>query len=149
MPRLRLQPISLRAANAFVAAHHRHHDPDRGCRFCLAVYLEDRLVGVAIVGRTKAQALQNDLSAEITRVCTDGTPNACSFLYGACRRVWQAMGGDPHQLYTYTQEIEPGVSLEAADYQLQAHLKARGSWNCKVRQRKTDPNPARKRWVAA
>lgn len=35
--RLSIVPITLRAANAFVAQHHRHHKPARGHKFSVAV----------------------------------------------------------------------------------------------------------------
>jgi hypothetical protein len=147
--RLRIRPVTLHVANAFVVAHHRRRKQSRGCRFCLGVYDGDRLAGVAIVGRTKAKGLQNDLSAEIVRVATDGTPNACSALYGRCRRVWEAMGGDVSQLFTYTEDDEPGTSLVAAGYQLQLRLRARKGWDCQSRPRENKENPGRLRWVAA
>ena len=35
MPLLTLKPVSLADANAFVAAHHRHHKPVRGHKYSL------------------------------------------------------------------------------------------------------------------
>lgn len=148
-PTLRVRWITLKTANAFVREHHRRKKASRGCRFCLGLYADGRLAGVAIVGRTKGRGLQNDLSAEIVRVATDGTPNACSALYGRCRRVWEAGGGDVSQLYTYTEDDEPGTSLIAAGFQLQMRLRARKGWDCKARPRENTENPARLRWVAA
>ena len=47
----RVLPISLRDANAFVLAHHRHSGQVRGCKFCVAVVDDlDAVHGVAIVG---------------------------------------------------------------------------------------------------
>lgn len=45
---LALTPITLREANAFVEAHHRHHKPARGCILCVAVSDVDTVRGVAI-----------------------------------------------------------------------------------------------------
>jgi hypothetical protein len=39
-PRFRLHPLSLREANTFVEAHHRHHRPVPGAKFSLAVCIE-------------------------------------------------------------------------------------------------------------
>jgi hypothetical protein len=91
---LTLAPISLRDANAFVARLHRHHKPDRGCKFVTSVVANAQVVGVAVVGRPKSRMTQTNepLTAEITRVCTDGTANACSMLYGACRKAAFAVG---------------------------------------------------------
>ena len=53
----------------------------RGCCFCLGVKDDAGVLrGVAIVGRPNARMLQNGLTAEITRLATDGCPNACSAL---------------------------------------------------------------------
>ena len=35
MSRLVVTPITLAEANAFVAAHHRHHKPVPGAKFCV------------------------------------------------------------------------------------------------------------------
>jgi hypothetical protein len=36
--------------------------------------------------------LDDGLTIEIRRVCTDGMRNACSILYGACARIARDMG---------------------------------------------------------
>lgn len=78
-----IEPITLREANAFVDKHHRHHDPVRGCLFCVAASLDGEIVGVAVVGRPVSRVLQADgYTAEVTRVCVvDGARNACSMLH--------------------------------------------------------------------
>lgn len=78
--------IGLDEANAFVAKHHRHHQPVVGHVFSLGAVLGDDIVGVAIVGRPVSRFRDDGLTAEVTRLCTDGTRNACSFLYGASAR---------------------------------------------------------------
>lgn len=97
-------------------AHHRHHGAPVGCKFCLGVYGDggSTLHGVAICGRPVAKALDNGLICEINRVCTDGTYNACSMLYGACVRVARAMGY--HKVITYILESENGASLRASNF---------------------------------
>ena len=40
-------PITLKSANAFVAAHHRHAGPTRGHRFSVGLDRGGELVGVA------------------------------------------------------------------------------------------------------
>ena len=72
--------IPLDEANAFVAAHHRHHKPTVGHKFSIAAVVEGDIVGVAIVGRPVARHFDNGMTLEVNRVCTDGTRNACSFL---------------------------------------------------------------------
>ena len=55
-------------------------------QFAVACYDGDNLCGVAICGRPVARYLDDGLTLEILRCCTDGTDNACSKLYGACCR---------------------------------------------------------------
>lgn len=77
-----------------------------------AAYADGRLVGVAVAGRPVARALADGLTVEVTRVCTDGTRNACSALLGASRRVALVLGYQ--RGITYTLASEPGTSLRAA-----------------------------------
>ena len=112
---LKLKPISLRRANYFVKAHHRHLPYTRGCLFCTSVVdMNDQTKGVAIVERPSARNLQDGFTAEVTRVATDGARNACSLLYGACWRAARALGYT--RLVTYTLAEEPGTSLRAAGW---------------------------------
>lgn len=112
---MKIVPIGLRAANEFVAMHHRHHKPVRGCKFCVSV--EDgsgEICGVAICGRPLSRYLDNGLTLEITRLCTNGTRNACSMLYGACVKAARALGYE--KVITYTLISENGASLKAANF---------------------------------
>ena len=111
---LSLIPVSLSEANAFVAQHHRHHKPVAGHKFSLGCMANGRLVGVAIVGRPVSRYLDNGLTLEVNRLCTDGTPNACSFLYAAAWRAARAIGY--RKIITYILDTENGVSLRAAGW---------------------------------
>ena len=141
-----LVPITLREANAFVERVHRHHGPSRGCRFCLAAAVGETIVGVAIAGRPVARRLDDGWTIEVTRLATDGTKNACSFLYSACRRVGRAMGY--RRVLTYTLDSEGGVSLRAAGWDL-VTTSPGGSWSCPSRPR-VDMHPlqGKLRWEA-
>ena len=55
---------------------------------------------------------------EVTRVATDGTPNACSLLYAAAWQATKALGY--RRLLTYTQRGESGASLRAAGWRIVA-----------------------------
>ena len=77
-------------------------------------------------GRPVARALDDGLTLEVMRTCTDGTMNANSMLYGAAWRAGKAMGYQ--RAITYTQANEPGVSLRAAGWRKVADLAPRGSW---------------------
>lgn len=111
---LTLTPVSLAEANAFVAQHHRHHKPVVGHKFSIGCTADGRLVGVAIVGRPVSRYLDNGLTLEVNRLCTDGTKNACSMLYAAAWRAARAMGYQ--RIITYTLDTESGASLRAAGW---------------------------------
>jgi hypothetical protein len=113
---LKLAPVTLAQARDFVRQHHRHNRVPAGHKFSVGVELDGRLVGVAIVGRPVAPHLDDGRAVEITRLCTDGTRNACSMLYGAARRAAMALGHGP--VYTYTLPEEGGASLRAAGFTL-------------------------------
>lgn len=110
-----LTPVSLREANAFVERHHRHHKGVTGHKFSIGCSLDGQLVGVAIMGRPVSRYLDDGLTLEVNRLCTIGTRNACSILYGAAVRAAKAMGY--RKIITYTLDTEPGISLRAAGWQ--------------------------------
>ena len=140
---MRLIPITMRAANEFVLTHHRHHGKVRGCKFCVGMLDdEQKLRGVAVVGRPVSRYLDTGLTAEVTRLCTDGTKNACSFLYAACARIARQMGYD--RIITYILESENGASLRASGWS-SAGLCGGGNWNVPSRPRADSPNPCAKR----
>lgn len=132
MTRLDLVPVTLKEAREFVAQLHRHHDPTVGGRFAIGAALEGRIVGVAIVGRPVARSLNDGWTAEVARLCTDGTDNACSKLYAAAWRAWRAMGG--RRLVTYTLPSEGGASLRAAGWSVVAEVRGR-EWDTPSRSR--------------
>lgn len=112
---LSLVPITLKTANSFVAEHHRHHKPVVGHKFSIGAQdANGKIVGVVIVGRPVSRYLDDGWTAEVSRLCTDGTKNACSMLYGAAARTAKAMGY--HKVITYILESESGVSLRAAGW---------------------------------
>lgn len=123
---LEIRPISLRAASAFIAEHHRHNKPPRGHKFSIAAYVDDTLVGVATAGRPIARHYDDGFTLEVNRTCTDGTRNANSLLYGAVWRAAKAMGY--RRNITYTRSDECGASLRAAGYRKMKEIPARGSW---------------------
>jgi hypothetical protein len=149
--RLQHGPLGLKEANRFVGIEHRHCKPVRGYKFAIGAWLGapfacGRLVGVAIIARTIAKGLHHPLRAEITRLATDGTWNACSFLYQRAKRIVQAMGYV--SLKTYTRTDESGGSLRAIGACCEAELEAR-SWkkSSKKRKRIDQSEPARRlRW---
>jgi hypothetical protein len=129
---LSLQPITFAEACEFVRKHHRHHAPSVGWLFGCAVNDGEKVVGVVMVGRPVARMLQDGYTAEVTRLCTDGTKNAASMLYGAAWRAAKALGY--RRLLTYTLETEAGSSLRAAGWK-EIGKRGGGSWNVPSRPR--------------
>jgi hypothetical protein len=143
---MKLKPISLRAANAYVAEHHRHSKPTRGHKFSISVVDDqDQILGVVIVGRPVARGLDDGTTAEVLRLCTTGERNVCSMLYGAARRAAKAMGYQ--KVVTYIREDEDGASLKASGYYPVATVTAR-DWDTPARRRDPDHHEviARVRW---
>lgn len=127
-------PITFRSACDFITKLHRHHPKPQGCKFALAAMDGEKMVAVATAGRPVARKSDDGLTAEITRVCSDGTRNACSFIYGAMRRVLQAMGYQ--RILTFTLKSESGESLRGAGFEVTGETSGR-SWSVPSRQRET------------
>jgi hypothetical protein len=143
-------PCTLKQANKLVDEIHRHHKPVRGHRFSIGL-LDGadkgvaRLVGVAIVGRPVARAVDQYMVAEVTRLATDGTGNACSMLYSRCAQAARAMGF--RSIQTYTLESEPGTSLVAAGWINEGVVRKDGKgWNNRGGRRADQPVSPKVRW---
>lgn len=141
---MHLKPITLRGANAYIAEHHRHHKPARGCISCVSVVEGGTLCGVAVIGRPVARMLDDGYTAEVTRCCTNGEGNAPSKLYRAAWRAVKALGY--RRLVTYTLGSEEGASLRGAGFVNEGKAGG-GSWSRTSRQR-TDTHPLeeKQRW---
>lgn len=131
-------PLTLRQANAYVSEHHRHHKPARGCLFCIGAKKDGDMVGVVIVGRPVSRHRDDGFTAEATRVCTDGTFNACSFLLGRAMRAAKAVGYRRFQ--TYILNEEDGASLRAVGLEIEAVTQG-GSWNRGARKGRREDQP--------
>lgn len=144
--RLHPIPLTLKQANQLVANLHRHHKPEVGHRFSIGCETEDgRLVGAAIVGRPKARMIDQWKTAEVTRLVTDGTENACSMLYRAAWRAWKEMGGE--RMITYILNTEPGTSLRAAGFVLcYRTADVPNGWDRPSRRREPVPQVPKQLW---
>lgn len=152
---LEIRPITLKQANAYVKEFHRHNQPTNGHKYSIACYEGERLVGVAIAGQPVARRLDDGMTIEIRRVCTDGTYNACSMLYGACARAAKALGYK--RVVTYTLQSESGTSLKASGF-INDGEAGGTNWDTPSRPRETTqitlfgeerkyPNEKKIRWV--
>lgn len=135
---IELRPVTQAIAFDFIRQNHRHHDVPVGALWWHGVHNEEgSLVGVSIVGRPVARNIDDGLSVEVTRLCTDGSLNACSMLYGASRRVAIAKGY--RRGITYTLPEEGGASLRAAGWTYLGQTPGR-SWSVPSRPRE-DKHP--------
>ena len=143
-----LVPMSLKEANELVAMLHRHHQPVQGHKFSLGAVRPGIMapVGAIIVGRPVARRVDHRTVLEVTRLATDGSPNACSFLYGAAARAAVALGYD--KIQTYILDTEPGTSLLAAGWTCEGEAGG-GQWkHTDGKARRTDqPNGKKQRWA--
>lgn len=147
-------PITLKDANAFVKANHRHHDSVTGCKFAIGLYKTVRgttqLIGVAICGRPVSRHLDNGVTLEINRLCVTETGNCCSMLYGAATQIAKHMGYK--KVITYILESEEGTSLRASGFTLEDECCGAMEWTGKrtdKRKRtegKRPPKEMKQRW---
>lgn len=142
---LHLRPVTRDEAKAYVRRLHRHHAAPVGDVYRVGVADQHgELRGVAVCGRPVARALCDGRTIEVTRVCTDGAPNACSMLYGACRRAATALGW--RRGLTYLLDSEDGASVRAAGLVRLWDTRG-GSWDTPVRRRQgTAPECPKVAW---
>lgn len=138
---MQIVPVEFDEACAFIAQYHRHHKPPQGHKFSLACSDGEKVVGVATVGRPVSRMLQDGWTLEVTRLCTDGTKNAASMLYGACWRVTRELGY--RRLITYILDTEKGTSLQASGWK-EVGRRGGGSWNVPSRPR-VDKHPTQEK----
>ena len=143
---MKIVPITLKKANEIVTQWHRHHKPSVGHKFSIALMENEDYIGIAICGRPVARGSDDGFTLEVARLCTNGTPNACSKLYGACARVAKEMGYV--KIQTYILESEPGVSLKASGWIMEA-VTTGGQWKRTdgVINRTDQPTEPKQRWV--
>lgn len=140
---LKAVPIELKAANDFVSRLHRHHAPVHRDKFRVAAIREDgELCGVVQIGRPVSRKLDDGKTAEVVRLCTDGTHNACSFLYARAASAAKALGYQ--RIITYILEAEDGASLRAAGWKYDG-MTSGGSWDRASRPREQKAPICRKK----
>lgn len=138
-------PLELKQANAFVSRFHRHHDAVFRDKYRVGAVKGGELVGVVQVGRPVSRELDDGATLEVTRLCTDGTPHVCSFLYSRAARIAKELGYA--KIITYILEDEPGTSLLAAGWEKEADIRGH-HWDCPSRPRQTTaPTCDKQRWV--
>ena len=131
---MRAIPISLQDANDFVSRLHRHHAPVHRDKFRIGV-LDDngQLCGIGQCARPVSRILDDGKTIEVVRVCTDGTENACSFIYSRLARISKELGYE--KIITYILQSESGVSLKASGWKKEADGCGGYSWDTPSRKR--------------
>ena len=148
--------LPLRDATAFIARHHRHHDPAQGAIVALGLWEGERLVGAGVLGRPVSRELQRRGMAEVTRLAVlpelegVGEHAACaaSVLYSRLRRASDALGFA--RTLTYTLPEESGASLRGDGWQRDLELVGGGEWAKPSRPRASATHPTQRkvRWWA-
>lgn len=138
-------PMERQQVAEFIDKLHRHHDSVMRDRFRIGAEHDGQIVGVVQVGNPVARALCDGYTLEVVRLCTDGTKNACSFLYSAAARIARELGY--RKIITYILESESGDSLKASGWHKEADIKGH-AWGCPSRPRQTTaPICDKQRWA--
>lgn len=127
--------LFLKESNQYVEKNHRHHSPVHRDMFRVGCEENGVLCGVANVGRPVSRYLDDGRTLEVLRLCTDGTKNACSFLYSRCARIAKELGYE--KIITYILQSESGNSLKASGWICEDNNCGGGHWNCTSRPRST------------
>jgi len=138
-------PLERKQVAEYVDKLHRHHDSVMRDRYRIGCEHEGLLVGVIQVGNPVARALCDGKTLEVVRLCTNGTTNVCSFLYGAAARIARELGYK--KIITYILDTESGNSLRAAGWHKEADIRGH-AWGCPSRPRQTTaPACNKQRWA--
>lgn len=140
---MRIVPLTFRYAKQYISENHRHNPDIVGCKFAIGCFDDGRIVGVAVCGRPVSRYLDDGETLEINRVCTDGTKNACSMLYGACCRIAKEMGY--RKVITYTLQSETGASVKASNFICDGEAGGK-HWTGKRNKGQRIPNELKTRW---
>lgn len=134
--KMKVCPVSLSVANSFIEQLHRHHTKVQGHKFSIGCEVDGELVGVCVIDRPVSRYMDDGKTLEVTRLCTDGTKNACSFLYGRAARIAKDMGYE--KIITYILETENGSSLKASNWHCEEDSAGGGNWSCPSRPREIE-----------
>lgn len=131
---MKLVPLKRKEAQQFIRDNHRHFPkPPVGDIFRIGLEKDGELIGVIMVGRPVARALDDGRTLEVNRCCVlPDNKNGCSMLYGAAARAGKALGYS--RIFTYTLDIESGASMRAVGWKQDAKVKGR-EWSCPSRPR--------------
>ncbi len=147
-----LAPSSVKAAQRWVRATHRHLPSVQGGLFAVAVNRDGEQVGVGIAGNP-ARVWQGTGRILISRVAVlsglapvgNHAAPACTMIYGSLCRAARALGY--REAWTYTLPGESGASLRAAGFVDMGETRAE-EWDRPSRRRRSAANAEKKRrWM--
>lgn len=129
---MRIVPVSITEARAFVEKHHKHHHAPPGASFAVGVACLGRLVCVALVGRPISPELDADPTiAELTRGASDGsTWGAASLCTRTAGEAAVLLGY--RRVVSYTLLGERGTSYRKAGWRvtgLRVYAPTAVGWN--------------------
>ena len=141
---MQIRPMTCGEASDFINKYHKPTKATARHKLSIGLYDNNKLGGCAVCGRPVSRYLDDGFTCEINRLCTDGTKNACSMLYGACCRVAKEMGYK--KIITYILESENGASLKASNFICEGE--AGGThWTGKRNKGQDIPKEMKIRWV--
>lgn len=133
--KIKSKPITIKRANEFVQANHRHHRPTsrNTGKWAISAVCSDteQLFGVAISGNPVSATYMDGFTLEVTRLCVleDAPKGTCSFLLANCAAIWKRMGGK--RILTYTLDYESGASLKGAGWEQVGTVSPHNNWKNK------------------
>lgn len=112
---LRVVPVTIGEARAYVERHHSHHHAPVSALFAVGVEADGVLACVAMVGRPVARETDADrFACEVTRVASAGVRHAASKCLAAAARM--ALAGGFTRLVSFTLLGESGATYLAAGW---------------------------------
>lgn len=85
-------PLTLAQANSFAAKQRENYRPFRGRRFAIGCAMDEKLVGIVILGKPVDEALDDGLTLAVNYIHATGGRTAYGMLYGAAARAAKALG---------------------------------------------------------
>jgi hypothetical protein len=148
-----LGPYPVKYAREWICRVHRRIPELTGAMWCVGLWVDGEMRGLAVVGRPNARKLDVAARQRIPVLCVlrvaviEGTRNGCSALYGACSKAAKAQGAEG--LCTYIHDDEPGTSLRAAGWVQDAAPTSGGEHDRPSRKRKPalDAKPKWRWWA--
>ncbi len=144
--RLRVVPITLKAARRWIAQHHSYLGAPQGGLLAVSVEADGRRCCVAVMEIPKARLLMNGTTAELSRVASDGTTRHAASKAGmALVRALTAIGYE--RFVSATLLGEPGTMFRAMGWWPTSIINAAVTWGRRERPRHDAAQPGRKiRW---